>query len=708
MASYFYYIFLAIILVALGILSMKKGFWEMLVKSVAVILASLTAMSFLLPFGEILDGISPSTANFNQIIAVVALFIVSLAFSIALLAIRPSAKNFFSKKTNTTATLVLLVIMGGAGFFAIQKLASFNQAAAEGPASADAPAKASLRMNDELVAGAASGTGTIVTMYVCFLLWGWTGAWICSDGQKLKLPSAATWNLCSVLIFPIALVLSAFMPSAWIVAPILLTAYGVPTLCYVRTRNAGLEYKDKVLTLHHIGTAAAHAFKLKKASKTDDEPEWALPIELFGWGKKVSKQERQERAAALKQLAGCNALCELVYRALKCKATAFRFEFDGRESQAQFLVDGVWNPANGLFRKLPAGDDATRVFEAAKTICGVEPTETQARQTGQFYMEYDKKRGKKKKMAASMTVQGKGSGEEMSVQFEYLHLRFGTLEKLGMSETRCEQVKKLLQTDTGLLVFCAPPDHGLRTLTNAALNVSDRFTRDFVTVEDVEHPYFPIENVQLNTYDSSKGQTPMNVLPDVLFRDPRVLVLRDTVNKEALELCCREASEARLVIITIRAKDSAEAICKLLQSGVDPKLLADTLVAVISQRLVRILCPKCKEETPARPEVLRRLGISPSFVSCLWKPKAHTPYESGRHGEPLCQECMDFGFKKRMGIYDVITVTDEIRKMMTNQATEEKLRAAAVKAGERGFLPEGARMVAWGATSFEELVRCLK
>ena len=327
---------------------------------------------------------------------------------------------------------------------------------------------------------------------------------------------------------------------------------------------------------------------------------------------------------------------------------------------------------------------------------------------GQFFIEYDKRGGKKKKMAAKLLVQTKGSGESAFIQFERLAIRFGSYEKMRVGAKRAEQLKSLLVQPKGLIVFAAPPGQGLRTFTEVSLCETDRFTRDAATVEDVRHPYLPIENLPLTTYDSSKGETPMTVLPGVFFKEPKLLLIRDIVNKETLRLCCDEIQNERMIITTLRAKTSAQALMLLLRIGVDPKVLADSLTAVVTQRLIRTLCPECKEEIPATEEMCRRVGIPPGRVKSFYRRRVHVPPETGRDLYVPCKYCMETGYHGLAGLYDVIVVNDLIRQIMTTKPSEEAFQRAAMKTGGGTFLSDGVRMLAEGMTSFDELSRVLK
>lgn len=547
-------------------------------------------------------------------------------------------------------------------------------------------------------------------LLLSFIFWCWvaTSSWTNNDTQRLVDLDRDLWNRLSVTLFPCAFVAALFIPIFWVGFPIVVAAWLVPTFIYVHHRNHGLLKAEKVMTPNHLW------FLFRRTLHFDVTPpkrayETGAAIQLSGWGPKGTEAMQKGRAIAARNRPGYNHCRELVYQAICRNATALRVELTGGHTRFFFLIDGVWQPIETLFyqknRTEFTSEDALLMFEAMKVLIGADPQERQRRQGGEFLAQYDGK----KKIEANVLVYGKAGGEELLIQFQIRTLTFHTLEALGMNAPQAEKTRKLLNAERGIVLLSAMPGQGLRTMTNVAFSVADRFTRDFSTVEDVNKPYMPIENIQLNTYDSSKGETPMTVLPDVFFREPKVLLLRDLVNVDTLQLCCEEVENDRLIITTFRGQNSADTIMRLLKTGIAPRLLADSLAAVITQRLVRRLCLKCREEMPAHPELLRKLGLPPNATDHIYRKRIRPAVEPGQKDTYVpCDACMEVGYYGRAGIYDVIVINDEIRQIMASQPSEAAIRQAAQRAGCRGYLGDGALLVAGGVTSFDELARVLK
>lgn len=547
-------------------------------------------------------------------------------------------------------------------------------------------------------------------MILTFLFWGWvaTSSWINNDTQRLVDLDRDLWNRISVSVFPGAFIVALFIPIFWAGLPLVVLGWLIPTFLYVHHRNHALLTADKVMTPDHLWFTFRRTLRMNVAPPKHAY-ETGASIQLFGFGPKGTEAMQKGRGIAARNRPGYNHCRELVYQAICRGATAIRVELSGGHTRFFFYIDGIWQPIESLFyQKNRAGftsEEAVQMFEAMKVLIGADPQDRQKRQMGEFLAQYEGKR----KMEGIVAVYGKSGGEELLIQFQIRTLPFHTLEQLGMSPERAEKTRKLLNAEKGVMILSAMPGQGLRTMTNVAFSVADRFTRDFATVEDVNKPYIPIENIQLNTYDSAKGETPMAVLPDVFFREPKVLLLRDLVNTDTLQLCCEEVENDRLIITSFRGKNSADTIMRLLQTGIDPRLLAESLSAVVTQRLIRRLCPACKEEIPVNPAMLQKLGLPANAAEKLYRKRVRPTLEPGQKDTYVpCGECMEIGYKGRAGLYDIITVNDEIRKVIMTNPSEAAIRQAAQRAGNRTYLTDGAYLVASGTTSFDELVRVLK
>ena len=236
----------------------------------------------------------------------------------------------------------------------------------------------------------------------------------------------------------------------------------------------------------------------------------------------------------------------------------------------------------------------------------------------------------------------------------------------------------------------------------------DRFVREFVALEDEANRYDDVENIAVTTYRSADGQTPADILPKIFRQQPNVIVVRDLVNAKTVKMLCDEiAAEGRLVVSTVRAKDSVEALLRIY--GIEKAPLAefrDQATAVLSQRLVRKLCDKCKEPYAPPADVLKQLNLPADKVKAFYRPPARKSAEEDKR--EICRECGGVGFLGQTAIFELLVVDDLLRKTLATTPKLDALRLAARKSGNKTLQEEGILLVVRGTTSLPELMRVLK
>jgi type II secretory ATPase GspE/PulE/Tfp pilus assembly ATPase PilB-like protein len=268
-----------------------------------------------------------------------------------------------------------------------------------------------------------------------------------------------------------------------------------------------------------------------------------------------------------------------------------------------------------------------------------------------------------------------------------------------------EQIRQILSAKQGYFIMSAMPTAGLRSTSHVVLRDADRFVREFMALEDEDNRYEPIENVHTTTY--KKGD-PEKSLSDALrlffLQEPQVCIIRDLVDGQTLGEICKELlEEERFVVSTVRAKDAAEALARLAAMKPPLRELAQSMTAVLSQRLVRKLCDDCKEAYAPPPNVLQQLGIPQGRVNAFYRPPQ--PPEDPKE---ICKTCDGLGYLGRIGVFELLVVGDAVRETLMTQPTPDALRAAARKDGMQGLQQEGIVLVAKGITSLPELTRVLK
>jgi type II secretory ATPase GspE/PulE/Tfp pilus assembly ATPase PilB-like protein len=312
------------------------------------------------------------------------------------------------------------------------------------------------------------------------------------------------------------------------------------------------------------------------------------------------------------------------------------------------------------------------------------------------------------KTLATLNCQGTQTGERAVIEFEVKGVHLITLEDLGMRAKMQEQLKEVLNRPKGFVILSAIPAGGLRTTTKGVLFNLDRFIREFAAVEDEGNGYDEVENVPVTTYRGAAGETPADVLARLFRSQPNVIVIRDLVNAKSLKMVCDEVEqEGRMAIGTMRAKDAAEALLRVyaIEKAPIPEF-RNTVSAVLSQRLVRKLCDKCKEPYGPPADVLKQLGLPPEKIKAFYRPPTIKSTDEDR--KEICRECGGVGYIGQTAIFELMVVDDLLRKTLAATPKLDALRAAARKGGTKTLQEEGILMVVRGTTSLPELMRVLK
>ncbi|MGL6226527.1 MAG: ATPase, T2SS/T4P/T4SS family [Thermoguttaceae bacterium] len=545
----------------------------------------------------------------------------------------------------------------------------------------------------------------LIAFVLVFFGWVYSVDWVSRDSELQKIKDRYNWICYNTFPFIIVGYILFNLPISssllfFFTFPLTVLLWIVPVMLYASARNKPLPPFEKVLTYDHIKFCIASLLvkvgiriRLEKKMTYQVGP----PIEISASGGGMDAGTLSGWTILARNHPGFNHFRKNIFESLERKTDAVLFELQQDRMLVRNQIDGVWLDYPPLER-----EQGEQLFASAKLLVGGTPEEHVKRQSGQLTAVLRKK----KKYQAELIIQGAASGVEKALlSFVIQKVPFDSLDDIGMRGKLPEKVKQLVNQEQGLVVFSALPANGLKSTMNVVSRVVDRFTRDFVSVEDVQNPYQVVENVVISTYDSKKGENPMSVLGDVFFKEPQILLLRDIVNVQSLQLCCEEIENHRLIITTIRSKDAADAIVRLLAMKIQPQLLVNTLSAVVGQRLIRKLCANCKEAYTPPPAMLQRLGLPQDPELQLFR--VPSPPEPGVKRKP-CPYCNDIGYIGRTAIFEIIEVNDEIRKAVVTTPTTEAIRKAANQTGQRGCFADGTVLVGQGITSVEELARVLK
>jgi type II secretory ATPase GspE/PulE/Tfp pilus assembly ATPase PilB-like protein len=393
-------------------------------------------------------------------------------------------------------------------------------------------------------------------------------------------------------------------------------------------------------------------------------------------------------------------------------------DFTADAVAVRYQIDGLWHNANPKVRDLPKGQDGPQIdrplgdmmLAVLKRVAHLNMQERRARQEGKLRVEFGGN-----KYDGTFLSQGTPTGERVLMTFTLVSKHVPDLEELGMRDKLREQLRDIIGPGAqGLVIFSSLPGDGLTRTWTASLRSTDRLMRDFITIEEIGKHEPDVENVDVQKYKAAEGETPEGRIPKLILRQPEVICLPEVQSAEAIRLVCDWlVAENKFSLMSVRAKDGADAIVRLMAIGAPAELVAGQLRAVIYTRLVRRLCDMCREAVQPTPELLQRLGIPPGRVQVLYRERQPlTPeqqQEMKKKGIPLiCPNCNGLGYRGRIAIYEFLVLDDNLRQAVATGATADQIKQLARAAGNRSLQEEGILLVALGTTSLTELQRVLK
>ncbi len=562
----------------------------------------------------------------------------------------------------------------------------------------------------------------VVAVYLAWIRTCW---WVDRDSRHLK-QQTTLWN--AILLgcgFLGLFIVWLFPPSMFLLSfAVLLLLYIGPTLMYVRVRNEGLEPERRVLTVQHLSDLGARLLGQKKA-RADDSGAEEIPIRFLGKSA-GGRDEDPNRVRRAQDSRGYQAALQMVYDALEKRATDIHLEPTKEDMTVRFRIDGILHATNPFSRAM--GESVVNIF---KVLSAMDITEKRKPQDGSFSAEVysrPKRRPKKKdddeeseeipeepQAPASRQIDfrvataGSVAGEKMVMRILDTALQMADLKRLGMRPKLREQLHQLAMQPHGLLIVCGPTGAGKSTTLYACLSEIDRYQKNVITVENpVEYSIPNVTQIEVNP---KAGKTFASELRSILRQDPDVIYIGEIRDQETAEIACQAAQTGHLVFTTIHANDTVTALARLIDLGVAPFTVAGSVTAILGQRLVRVLCPKCRRRYRPGQEVLRKANLPADKIEYFYRPPPESSdgdEEVGEGEKERCPNCGGTGYRGRTGVYELLVINDRIRDLLRENPNLGAIRQEAVKNGMKYLQEDGLLQVIEGRTSIQELLRVCK
>jgi general secretion pathway protein E len=266
------------------------------------------------------------------------------------------------------------------------------------------------------------------------------------------------------------------------------------------------------------------------------------------------------------------------------------------------------------------------------------------------------------------------------------------LSDLGMHDQRIKMLNRLIKSPYGIILVTGPTGSGKTTTLYAALSTINRPEINIITIEDpIEYQMDGVGQIQVNP---KIDLTFAAGLRSIVRQDPDVILIGEIRDRETAEIAIQSSLTGHLVFSTLHTNDAASAVTRLIDMGIEPFLVTSSIIAIIAQRLVRMLCPHCKEVYVPDEETLDNLGLNRSVLqnNIFYRKKG-------------CNLCMQTGFRGRTAIFEIMIVDDEIKRLILKTSDANQINELALKRGMITLQKDGIDKVLNGITTTEEVLR---
>lgn len=371
----------------------------------------------------------------------------------------------------------------------------------------------------------------------------------------------------------------------------------------------------------------------------------------------------------------------LLFRAVKEKASDIHIEPYERDMVVRFRIDGV---LYDIFK--PPKKLQNAITSRIKVMGNLNIAEKRLPQDGRIPLKLAGK-----DIDIRLNSVPTAHGERLVMRLQDRSNVVLELEQLGFAEEMLTQLGELLQKTYGIVLVTGPTGSGKSTTLYASLMKINSIDKNIITVEDpVEQRIHGVGQIQVN---SKIGLTFANGLRAILRQDPDIVMIGEIRDLETAEIAINASLTGHLVLSTIHTNDSAGAFPRLIDMGCEPFLIASSLLGVIAQRLIRVLCPHCKAPYTPSDEELRTLEVTRDQIpnGVIYKAVG-------------CSQCNQKGYVGRTNIAELLLVTEDLRQLIMQRKDGGSIKKAAVEKGMKTLRHDGVRKVLNGITTVEELI----
>jgi len=520
----------------------------------------------------------------------------------------------------------------------------------------------------------------LVVFLVLFFPWLLVVKWVNNDAEAVG-TDRVFWTGAVAGAGALGVLLFLLVP--WFPAAVLLylVAAGVSSISYVMHRNSRVMDYDRVLTAEHL-----KGLLLSDKQKTDN----LKGLTFFT----ANNNEVPTPEARTPDFFGYKAAYDLFTDAIRRRAETVAFTPTQQGYSTTYLVDGV-----GLKQPAISREQMDFLSRFLKLLANLDVNEKRKPQKGKFRIRQDQKDYEWEVVTAGSTA-----GEQIQLMLK-THEQLAKVSELGLTSSQVEQLSSIRQAKQGLFLITGPPKSGVSTTFYALIRSHDPFIFNVNTLE--RQPSAEIMNVTQHVFQlSDTGTTTFaKKLQSIVRMGVDVVGVADCTDAETARVACETALNGKIVYVTLQADNVVQTIAKWMKLVGDRNLAVDPLLGISNQRILRKLCPECKQAYEPNKEILRKFNIPAEKVKVFYR-AGKVVYD--RHGKPsTCEYCQGTGFYGRMCVFEMIMMNSGLKKAIKQAQSLSEIGTHFRRAKMLYLQEEALKRVIEGTTSINEMVRVL-
>lgn len=371
----------------------------------------------------------------------------------------------------------------------------------------------------------------------------------------------------------------------------------------------------------------------------------------------------------------------IINEAINARASDIHFEPQYPQMRLRYRIDGILHDIMEIPKRIEPA-----VTSRIKILADMDITEHRRAQDGHISLKLNNKEYDLR-IASFATI----AGEKIVVRILDKSSMLLSLSGLGLSQGGLERFNALILRNYGIILVTGPTGSGKTTTLYAALSQMDRLTKNIITIEDpVEYKLEGINQAQVNPL---AGITFATGLRSMLRQDPDIIMVGEIRDLETAEIAIHSALTGHLVFSTLHTNDASSAITRLVDMGIEPFLVSSSLIGVLAQRLVRTVCPECKQDYKPDEALLRELGLGPGDYI----------FSQGKG----CAYCFNTGYRGRTAVFEIMTVTEAIRELIVTRQPASKIKEVAMNEGMFSLRQSGIQKVMEKVSTPDEVKRVI-